>query len=222
MNASPAAPVSAYNWTGCYIGGNLGGGWSRQDQHRTDRIGVGAAAPADYGSETDSGFVGGGQVGCDYQFAATWVVGIRGQFDWASLSGSHALPTFPTFTMHDKTTSFGTGTVRLGYSVQPTVLVYGQGGVAWIRNKDTLLQPNGSLSESASWTEIGWTVGGGVEWAFAPNWSVFAEYNYMDFGTNSIQFNAAPGLVPVGEHIHVKQTVQTILVGLNYRFSLGR
>jgi outer membrane immunogenic protein len=216
-----AALVAHDNWTGCYVGGNLGVAWSNQNQNRIDEIGVGPA-PADYGSDTDSGFAGGGQIGCDYQFASSWVVGVRGQFDWGSLSGSHAVAAFPTFTMQDKTNYFGSGTIRLGYAVQPAVLVYGQGGIAWANNADTVLQPSGALSESASWTQTGWTVGGGVEWAVAPNWSVFAEYNYMDFGSNSIQFNAAPGLIPVGEHINVSQTVQTALVGVNYRFHLGQ
>jgi outer membrane immunogenic protein len=69
-------PVVVYNWTGCYIGGNVGGGWAKQDQARIDQIGVVGPAPAIYGTETDSAFVGGGQIGCDYQFAGNWVVGV--------------------------------------------------------------------------------------------------------------------------------------------------
>ena len=214
-------PVVVYNWTGCYVGGNIGGGWSKQNQTRVDQIGVGPA-PADYGSETDSAFIGGGQVGCDYQFAGNWVVGAQGQFDWGNIRGSHVLPAFPTFTMFDKTSFIGTATARLGYLFAPQVLAYVKGGAAWTRNADFLNQPSGALSENASWNSTGWTVGGGVEWMFAPGWSVFGEYNYMDFGTSTITFNAAPGLLPVGEHISISEKTQTALVGVNYKFNFAQ
>jgi len=214
-------PVVVYNWTGCYIGGNVGGGWAKQDQARIDQIGVVGPAPAIYGTETDSAFVGGGQIGCDYQFAGNWVVGVQGQFDWGNIRGSHILPAFPTFTMFDKTSFIGTATARVGYLFAPQVLAYVKGGAAWTTNSDVLLLPTGGVSESANWTRTGWTVGGGVEWMFAPGWSVFGEYNYMDFGTNSVTFTAAPGLLPVGEHINIAQKAQTALVGVNYKFNFG-
>ena len=71
VKAPPPAPPSApvYSWTGCYVGGNVGLGWSRQSQNRIDQFGVGPA-PASYGVETDTSLVGGAQVGCDYQFAS--------------------------------------------------------------------------------------------------------------------------------------------------------
>jgi outer membrane immunogenic protein len=210
---APPAPVMVYNWTGCYIGGNVGGGWAKQS-----RVGP---APAIYGSETDSAFIGGGQVGCDYQFAGSWVVGVQGQFDWGSINGSHALPAFPTFTMYDKTKFIGTATARIGYLFAPQVLGYVKGGAAWTNNYDFLTLPGGGLSESSGFTSTGWTVGGGLEWMFAPGWSVFGEYNYMDFGTNLVTFIAPPGLVPVGEHVNISEKVQTVLVGVNYKFNFG-
>jgi outer membrane immunogenic protein len=217
---APPAPVVAYNWTGCYIGGNVGGGSAKQNQNRVDQIGVGPA-PAIYGSETDSAFIGGGQVGCDYQFAGSWVVGVQGQFDWGSINGSHALLAFPTFTMYDKTKFIGTATARIGYLFAPQVLGYVKGGAAWTNNYDFLTLPGGGLSESSGFTSTGWTVGGGLEWMFAPGWSVFGEYNYMDFGTNLVTFIAPPGLIPVGEHINISEKVQTVLVGVNYKFNFG-
>jgi outer membrane immunogenic protein len=224
MNAVPApidtkAPL--YSWTGCYVGANLGGGWSKQDQARIDQIGVGPAA-ANYGSESDSAFIGGFQIGCDYQFAGNWVVGAQGQVDGGNMSGSHVLPAFPNFTMYDKTSAVGSATVRLGYLFAPQVLGYVKGGVARARNSDSLFKsvPTSFLSESSGWwNRTGWTVGGGVEWMFAPGWSVFGEYNYMDFGTNTVTFIAAPGLLPVGEHVNVVETTQMALVGVNYKFN---
>lgn len=224
---APPPPQPVSTWTGCYVGGNVGGGWTNQDQDRVDQIitatGTTIAAPANYGSETDSGVVGGAQVGCDYQFANSVVIGVQGQFNWGSLSGSHALPAFPTFTMNDKTTNFDTVTARIGYAFRPGFLAYAKGGAAWVNNNDTLIGmgPPTFLSESASFTQVGFTVGGGVEWMFLPNWSVFAEYNFMGFGPYTQTFTAPPGLFPLGEHISISQNIQTVLVGLNYRLNWG-
>lgn len=212
------APV-VYSWTGCYIGGNVGVATTRQDQFRTAQDTIGPV-PADYGSESDSSIAGGGQIGCDYQ-SGSWLFGGQVQWDWTNMNGSHALPAFPTFTMFDQSRWFGTVTGRVGFLPQPNVLLYVKGGAAWINDNDYLNQPNGQLSESASWTKSGWTIGGGVEWRFVQNWSVFVEANYMDFGSTSIHFIAPPGLFPPGETISVNQNQWDVLVGVNYRFNWG-
>jgi outer membrane immunogenic protein len=92
-------PIAGYNWTGCYIGGNVGYGWQRTTS--TD-VEPNAPPPFDAGTGTGTGIVGGGQVGCDYQFASSWVFGIQGMFDGAGVDGSHIVPfsyagTNPTF-----------------------------------------------------------------------------------------------------------------------------
>ena len=217
---TPYVAAPAVSWTGCYVGANVGAGWSSQNQNRVDQIGVGPA-PIAYGSDTGSAVIGGGQIGCDYQFGAV-VVGLQGQFDWGSLSASHGLPGFPTFSMQDTTSSLGSATARLGYAIMPNFLLYARGGFAFIADKDTLFLPGGAgISERASWNSTGWTLGAGAEWMFAPNWSIFAEYKYMGFGSSTIQFNAAPGLFPVGEHVRISQNVQSVMVGVNYHFNFG-
>jgi outer membrane immunogenic protein len=220
MPVKAPPPVAVFSWSGCYLGGNLGFGSGRQDQTRIDQIGVGPA-PVTEGSETDVTFVGGGQVGCDYQFAGGFVLGARGQFDWGDINGSHALTLIPGFTMFDRTRNIYTATGRVGWAINNNMLFYGQGGGAWARNSDALFGPGPPpfLSESATWTASGWTIGFGAEIAVWSGWSVFGEFNYMDFGTKTNQFNAAPGLVPVGEHIQIRQTVTTFLVGANWRFN---
>src|SRR5260221_191602 len=76
---APPAPVMTYNWTGCYVGGNLGGGWSSISQTKNGRIDGVPSPTADYGNrDSDGAFIGGAQVGCDYQFAGNWVVGVQG------------------------------------------------------------------------------------------------------------------------------------------------
>ena len=107
-------------------------------------------------------------------------------------------------------------TGRVGITAAPTVLVYAKGGGAWVRDEFTLTAAGtGATLANTTTNQSGWTVGGGVEWAFAGNWSAFAEYNYLDFGTPSVNFTSAiGGTVPV----NVKQNINSFMVGINYRF----
>src|ERR1700688_716690 len=82
VKAPVAAP--AYSWTGCYIGGNLGGGWTHKEFH---------FRAEDEGTLNVGGFVGGGQVGCDYQFASNWLIGVQGMFDGTTIKGTDIDPT---------------------------------------------------------------------------------------------------------------------------------
>jgi outer membrane immunogenic protein len=217
VKARPVVAPIMYGWTGCYIGGNVGGGWSRMDTARVLQDNFGPAA-ANYGRETDNGFLGGGQVGCDFQ-TGNLVFGIQGQFDFGNINGRHALTDFPTFSETNSLKSVITATGRFGYLFTPTLLGYGKVGMAWMRENNKVFQPSGALSESASFTLPGMTVGGGLEWMFAPNWSVFAEYNYMWIEDQSGQhFTGAPGVLPPGEVLNLKPVVQTALVGVNYKF----
>ena len=215
-------PVAAFNWTGCYFGGNVGGGWARK--HLVDRDGsffVGIN-PFDAGTHKPGGFVGGGQIGCDYQTGA-WVFGLQGLFDGTSLKGSEPLPGYPNVSFQTRISWFATLTGRIGYAVQPATLVYLKGGAAWVRDEHdynvipvNVGQP--PYHAAAEVTRSGWTIGGGLEHLFAPNWSAFVEYNYMDFGTRGTRFTADPVTIPSGFNIDVTQDVQTVLIGINYRF----
>ena len=214
----PAAPL--YNWTGCYIGGNVGGGWTRVDTTRFSQDTIGPSF-ATYGRENDSGFIGGGQAGCDFQ-TTNLVFGVQGTFDFGNIKGSHALVDFPTFSETNNLQAVYTATGRVGYLWAPSFLGYVKVGMSWMQNKNQVLQPGGALLESSSYTLPGMTAGIGGEWMFAPNWSVFAEYNFLWIEDTSGQhFTAAPGLFPPGEVLNVKQTAQTALVGVNYKFHWG-
>src|SRR5437660_6388202 len=86
----PPPPVPIFSWTGCYIGGNIGGGWASKSS--TDVAGaVTGVVGADLGSHTADGFIGGGQIGCDYQ-AGFWVVGVQGMFEGSNMKGSNTDP----------------------------------------------------------------------------------------------------------------------------------
>jgi len=191
-----------------------GPGWIRRWCSRI------SSAPrfANYGRENDSGFIGGGQIGCDFQ-TGNLVVGVQGMFDWSNISGQHAVTDLPGFTETNNLRSVITGTGRAGWLWTPAFLGYVKGGIAWLNNRNQVLLPGGGLFESSSFTVPGMTVGIGGEWMFAPNRSVFAEYNYMWFlDDTAAHFTAAPGLFPPGEIINVRQRTQTALVGINYKF----
>jgi outer membrane immunogenic protein len=234
VKAPPIAPVVAYNWTGCYIGGNVGGAWHRIEQSGLRTTGATAPVvdfipPLDIGSANSNGdFIGGGQIGCDYQFAGRWVVGVQGMFDFGHTSSSNVAPDprlvaaiapFQT----TRTRDLFTGTARIGYLFTPAVLGYVKGGGAWTNSFTAITGtiPTPFLSESASADRSGWTVGGGIEWMFAKGWSVFGEYNYMDFGRKDITFTPGPGTVGDATIISTRLTMQTALVGVNYKFNFA-
>jgi outer membrane immunogenic protein len=198
------APVQ-YVWTGCYVGGNVGGAWSRADL--TDANGINFSA-------SNGGFAGGGQIGCDYSWGA-WVVGLRDMLDATSLSSSTTFSTIPfTGTVDSHTRWFDTLTARGGYLVAQNILLYVQGGAAWTNTDLTFFNGGGVQVGSSSNDRTGWTVGAGAEWMFAPRWSVFAEYNFMGFGTQSAAFSGCGGTCT----LNAKADVQSVLTGVNYKF----
>jgi outer membrane immunogenic protein len=177
----PAPP----QWSGCYIGGNVGGAWGNVDE-------TGAASATI--TAHPAGVAGGGQVGCDIQFAE-WVFGVRDMFDATNLRSSTTFPLGGS--VNSRTNWFDTLTAREGYLVQPNVLLYVQGGAAWTNTKVTVFDATGAQIGNLSNNSQGWTLGGGGEWMFAPHWSVFAEYSFMGFGSSNIQ---------------------NVVAGVNYRF----
>ena len=182
------APVYAapFNWTGFYIGAHIGAGW--------------ATAELDpFTTHNLNGFLGGGQIG--YNWQSGWAVfGVEADASLADIKGS-----FFDFGISSKIDSLGTVTARFGGAVAHA-LVYVKGGGAWAHDKHQI------EGLSASETIWGWTVGAGVEYAFAPNWSGKVEYNFLDFGKHTFTFEP----IPLQEDI--RQTVHTVKFGINYRF----
>jgi outer membrane immunogenic protein len=221
VKARPVVAPILYNWQGCYLGANVGGAWDKID---TTQVGDDVAGPVYnvYGREKDSSFIGGGQAGCDFMAGKDLVFGIQSTFDFGSVSGRHQLPAFPTFSETNTLKTILTATGRIGYLFTPQFLAYGKFGVAYLQNRNQVFLPSGApFLQSATFWQPGLTAGIGVEWMFAPNWSVFAEWNYIwtedDFAQH---FNPAPGFV--GETIMVQPRVQTALVGVNYKFNWDR
>jgi outer membrane immunogenic protein len=208
----PPPPIT---WTGCYIGGNVGGIFSSGDA-TFDGVEV---------SRSNSGFAGGGQIGCDYQFAGGWVIGFRNMFDGTSLHRDRAFVdpvTGFSGTADFHVNWFDTLTGRLGYAFAPGWLLYGQGGVAWVKTSTDVTFNGFDFGDFGNRTRTGWTAGGGIEWMFTRGWSAFLEGNYMDFGSNDHTiFNVnCPNSVSCTFNTHAKAA--TVLVGLNYRWGWGK
>jgi outer membrane immunogenic protein len=210
--APPVSPALIPSWTGCYVGGNIGGAWSSVDLSGVSGVDV---------SATNSGFAGGGQIGCDYQWNAFWVVGLRNMLDTTSLSNRTNISTVPfTGAVDSRTHWFDTLTARVGFLVPATnVSLYAQGGAAWTNTNITFLTGSSAQVGETSNDGTGWTVGAGVEWRFAQQWSVFAEYNFMGFGTQSATFTGCNGTCVV--NANAKADVQNVLAGVNYKFQFS-
>ena len=226
--APPPAPIMVYNWTGCYIGGNVGGGWARTSQTQIAKVERSAIIRTTTSAAARNGtWIGGGQIGCDTSSPATGVG--AGHGDAGNLRSSHVVPTVPGFPVgafiSDNTVNYtGSATGRIGELFAPQVLAYVEGGAAWANQDHNFIGtiPATCLSESANSVDrFGWTVGGGLEWMFAHGWSVFGEYNYMDFGRKDVGFIAGPATVGAPDIVSTRLTIQQALVGVNYKFNWG-
>ena len=207
---APAAVPMTYDWTGCYVGGHVGGVVS---QDRTTGV---------LGNSTgfsSIGFVGGGQIGCDYQFAPSWVVGIEGSAAGSTMKGSTVvgLPnSVPDTALVQAKTDFLTSvTARVGLAFD-NVLLYAKGGAAMAGDRYDVTGSIGGTQFGFVGLEnrIGWTAGGGLEWAFSQHWSTNIEYDYYGFGHRAPvmndQTNGVSGIVDV------RQSIQVVKVGLNF------
>jgi outer membrane immunogenic protein len=195
------APQVVYNWTGFYVGGHLGGAF------------------ADSNSLEGSGgrFLGGVQGGFDYQFATNWVVGAEAQYSWLMNSNQNGV-LFPGGTLiTSNNNQLGSVTGRLGYTWGPALL-YAKGGYAWRDNNNIGVSQGGApvaFTTNGS-RKDGFTVGAGLEYMFAPNWSAKAEYQYYNFGNTT--FTGGPAEI-VGSRF--RDDEHTVKLGVNYRFGWG-
>ena len=251
------APVAVYNWTGFYAGVNVGYSWGRDsidiDATQRTRVFRAFGLPAETlisditaplggtsGRAEIDGFVGGGQIGYNWQTGAmVWGfetdiqgTGQKGGLQFCVTAGCPLGS--QVVNVDHKLDWFGTFRARAGLLVDPRVLLYVTGGLAY--GQVTTEASAGALglplvAVSTKETRVGWTIGGGTEGALSNNWTVKAEYLYMDLG-------AAPGAtinnstilpgVPQGGFTTVLDTTVNVggrvrdnifRLGLNYRFA---
>jgi outer membrane immunogenic protein len=210
--ASMYTPVAAANWSGWYLGGNLGSGTGRSPT-TIGALGV----PLEQFSLNPDGVVGGGQIGYNWQ-AANWVYGIETDIQASSQRDNKTSILGGTLNYDSKLPWFGTVRGRLGYSVGST-LFYATGGYAYGGVKTKLSSSlTGIEVANFSQTQSGWTAGAGIETPFkllglfGPQWTSKTEYLYVDLGKST---NA----LGVGAFNETKVTEHIFRTGINYHFS---
>jgi outer membrane immunogenic protein len=251
FKAPPPPPRPPEWWTGFYLGANAGYTWGSNSvdtdgaKSYVNPLGsVGARAVAGALAQlgttsfpaNNNSFIGGGQIGYNYQFTSNFVAGFEADIQGVSASSSAneaAVTKLSGFAQHytstgsvtDKLDYLGTLRARLGITVTPTVLAYGTGGLAYggvststsfaaTESLGPALYPPVSGAGSISDTRIGWTTGVGLEWMFGPpNWSAKAEYLYYDLGSATsnltlTQINRAAARHPAWGSALVSSTTQ--------------
>jgi len=192
--APPATVVAAYNWSGFYIGAMGGYGW---------------------GTNAGSGGFGGGTVGYNWQLPGSqFVFGVEVDAAGAGIKDSFSqevdIGVLTQLKQDSKINAFGSVTGRAGFAMD-AVLLYAKGGFAWGNNKTTLSLPEFGISNSDSHTHTGYTLGGGLEYLFTPNWSAKAEYMFTSLGSENYNL--------LGEQLASGNIdFHTIKVGVNYHF----
>lgn len=198
--------VHVTNWTGFYIGGFGGYGWSDNT-----RIGFPGFGSVNFNGDLDGGF-GGGTFGYNWQTpGSAFVWGLEVDAAAADIGRSE---TFGGITYRDKIDSFGSVTGRVGAAID-TVLIYTKGGYAWANNEVSATDTFFGDHWSQSRTHSGWTVGAGLEWMFAHNWSGKVEYQYYNMGSERYLQGAA---FNGGDGVDLSGSFNTIKVGVNYHF----
>ncbi|MCK1358284.1 outer membrane beta-barrel protein [Bradyrhizobium sp. 199] len=228
---APAIVVApSYSWSGWYVGVNAGGSWSTTTGDRVAASPTFAPAIAvgqvpNLNAKHD-GYFGGGQAGYNWQVERL-VFGVETDIQGADIGRSNTTVVTPpglattTSTGRDHIDWFGTFRGRLGFAIN-NVLFYGTGGAAYggvkTRASDVATPiAVGSFAGSSSNTRFGWVAGAGVEWGFAPNWSLKGEYLHIDLGTTNV--TALDPAFPTSFITYrFRQEMDTFRLGINYRF----
>jgi len=258
---TPPPALPPLNWSGCYIGGYVGGAWNERDAVFTDLgnstfgafsgglVGGRAEGSHSFNVGLDNSFIGGGTLGCNYQPGDSRVVlGIEGESGYMKLKGSAfdplLSPTLPVTAVRATPDVLGSAKIgdwygmltgRVGYT-WGAALIYIKGGAAFVHFQSSVLDQcavtaagcgNWLISTSDSKTIATGTLGGGIEWAFAGNWSVKTEYMFIGFRgdprvsrTCDFATLASGATVSGGPFCFDRDFggIHTAKVGLNYRF----
>jgi opacity protein-like surface antigen len=199
------APPVLYNWSGLYLGANVGGAWS----NRTVNV-----AGTAWDDPFSSAFIGGFQLGYNLQ-AGHFVVGVEGDFDWASFGRPSFTVSSPLGPVQfsDRQKWISTVAARFGItSGSGRLLAYGKVGGGWAQDSAALTVPSGMPIWTGSNTSGGWLFGGGLEYGLKPNWTVKLEYDYLKLG------DWTTSTVPA---VSWRRDTQMIKVGVNYKFERG-
>ncbi|MGA3301726.1 MAG: outer membrane protein [Methylovirgula sp.] len=201
-------PPPVFTWTGVYVGADLGYQWGTATTGIYSAPGAFLGNLPNYGAH---GVIGGAHAGYNYQIDQ-FVLGVEGDINGASYSGSQNVA-FGVANVSTGENIEGSVRGRLGYAFD-RALFYATGGaeIGSLQNSYSLVG-----TDSLHHTRVGWTVGGGIEYAIDTAWSVRAEYRYTDYGRyNDLLTNSTGGLLQARVH----ETENTVRVGFSYKFDL--
>jgi outer membrane immunogenic protein len=199
VKAPPPVEALAYNWSGFYIGAHGGAGFGEK---------CFTSGGSDDGCHDSDGWLAGGQVGVNWQ-TGQFVFGLEFSGSFADITGDHASLQVPAFQYSSDINSIFLATGRVGLAFD-RLLLYVNGGGAWVREELTAVGP--VVSDSVKKNRGGWTVGAGLEYGLSPNWSIAAQYNYIDLGDKSVNFVNNQFTAQADQQLHLAT------VRLNYRF----
>jgi opacity protein-like surface antigen len=201
-----APPAITYNWTGAYLGVNFGAVFNSED----------VTTPFGIGSTNPTGALGGAQLGYNFQFSR-WLLGIEGEFDGTLAEGTtNFLGPGAAISVTSDDHWYSTLNGRLGYVTGP-LLIFAKGGAAWMNANDHLTVNSGFAGASSIiTTRFGWNVGAGVEYLLSPQWSAKVEYDYLDFGSDTLGF-----VTPVGNGATFKTQINEVKAGVNFHWAPG-
>jgi outer membrane immunogenic protein len=219
--APPPAVAPIYNWSGFYIGINGGGGSAHKCWDIVNLGGVLVAPSIPVGCHDATGGTAGGQIGYRWQ-TANWVFGVEAQGNWADFKGSNVNLAVATVQNESKIDAFGLFTGQIGYAWN-NVLLYVKGGAAVVSDKYRVIDiPTGLTFNNANETRWGGAVGAGLEFGFAPNWSIGVEYDHLFMGHRDVNFHGVGTFgIPPGTFAgtgRIGQDVDIGLVRVNYRW----
>jgi outer membrane immunogenic protein len=218
VKAPAVAPAPPFTWTSCYLGAHGGGGWGHKTVDFSQIVALSTGVSS--ASIDVSGYIVGGQFGCDYQPASSWVVGIEGAVSGGDIKGNTTVlavfgnPGDSTITTA-RTDFLPSITGRLGYAWDRW-LIYLKGGAAWAGDKYTaagVFQRTLVNFEGVD-THIGWTAGAGIEWAFSSNWSARLEYDYYGFEHRAVILTDTP--LGISGPADIKQNIQVVKLGVSF------
>jgi outer membrane immunogenic protein len=222
LAAEPLPPPPIFTWTGVYVGGQVGYAWGAGNFNVTGFDPTARTFISGTLANNPNGVIGGAHLGYQYQFNQL-VLGIEGSVDGTSLTNTATFPiAFRGGNLSAETSADVQGSVRGKIGIAwDRLLIYGTGGVAFggFSTDFRLVAPNVPILATAhtSSTRVGWTAGGGIEYAVVNNWWVFAEYRFTDFGTLRDNLLANGGAFFNGRRRLEENQVQ---VGFSYRFEL--
>lgn len=208
---APAYTPPVYNWTGFYIGGNVGGAFSSTDWT------LFSAVNSESFSQDTSSWIAGGQVGYLYQFLPNWVAGVEVSWSGTNLEHTSLSVLNDDRSRESKITDFLLVTARLGYASN-NWLGYIKGGYANANVKfNTWVTSTGQTTTTSSDRDGGWTAGAGFEYGLSPNITAGVEYNFARIGIGDRNPAVTPGFSPATV-ISAHADIHTVWARLNFKF----